>query len=150
MWKQLTGEPVAGKLHTGFGGRGRRSPFPTPIPSAIADVRRSALGWPFDDRDRPFKCSRVAQNTDALGTYNPTTPAAQALVEVYMAGADHIYSWTSRARPYSQMAIRVGPVTVRRECTHRSRSSMIELQREANGDEGRCPHQLPTNTSNIV
>jgi hypothetical protein len=25
MWKQLTGEPVAGKLHTGFGGRGRRS-----------------------------------------------------------------------------------------------------------------------------
>ena len=25
MRKQLTGEPVAGKLHTGFGGRGRRS-----------------------------------------------------------------------------------------------------------------------------
>ncbi len=29
MWKQLTGEPVAGKPHTGFGGRGRRAPFPT-------------------------------------------------------------------------------------------------------------------------
>jgi hypothetical protein len=37
MWKQLTGEPVAGKLHTGFGGRGRRSPFPTPIPSDKLD-----------------------------------------------------------------------------------------------------------------
>ena len=34
MWKQLTGEPVARKPHTGFGGRGRRSPFPTPIQSA--------------------------------------------------------------------------------------------------------------------
>jgi hypothetical protein len=31
MRKQLTGEPVAGELHTGFGGRGRRKPFPTPI-----------------------------------------------------------------------------------------------------------------------
>jgi len=31
MRKQLTGEPVAGELHTGFGGRGRRQPFPTPI-----------------------------------------------------------------------------------------------------------------------
>jgi hypothetical protein len=31
MRKQLTGEPVAGKPHTGFGGRGRREPFPTPI-----------------------------------------------------------------------------------------------------------------------
>ena len=37
MRKQLTGEPVAGKPHTGFGGRGRRSPFPTHIPSAEAD-----------------------------------------------------------------------------------------------------------------
>jgi hypothetical protein len=32
MRKQLTGEPVAGEPHTGFGGRGQRSPFPTPIP----------------------------------------------------------------------------------------------------------------------
>ena len=31
MRKQLTGEPVAGKPHTGFGGRGRRPSFPTPI-----------------------------------------------------------------------------------------------------------------------
>lgn len=31
MRKQLTGEPVAGELHTGFGGRGRRQPFPTPM-----------------------------------------------------------------------------------------------------------------------
>src|ERR1019366_1764098 len=31
MRKQLTGEPVAGELHTGFGGSGRRQPFPTPI-----------------------------------------------------------------------------------------------------------------------
>jgi PAS domain S-box-containing protein len=34
MRKQLTGEPVAGKLHTGFGGRGRPKSFPTPIDRA--------------------------------------------------------------------------------------------------------------------
>ena len=37
MRKQLTGEPVAGELHTGFGGRGRRQPFPTPILWQISD-----------------------------------------------------------------------------------------------------------------
>ena len=31
MRKQPTGEPVAGEPHTGFGGRGRGSPLPTPI-----------------------------------------------------------------------------------------------------------------------
>ena len=31
MWKQLTGEPVAGELHTGFGGRGWRPPSPTHV-----------------------------------------------------------------------------------------------------------------------
>jgi hypothetical protein len=31
MRKQPTGEPVAEKLHTGFGGRGRQSPSPPPI-----------------------------------------------------------------------------------------------------------------------
>jgi hypothetical protein len=36
MRKQLTGEPVAGKLHTGFGGRGRCKPFPTPIQGAMS------------------------------------------------------------------------------------------------------------------
>ena len=40
MRKQLTGEPVAGKPHTGFGGRGRQSPFPTPYPdNAICILR---------------------------------------------------------------------------------------------------------------
>jgi len=39
MRKQLTGEPVAGELHTGFGGRGRRQPFPTPIHWPIAPCR---------------------------------------------------------------------------------------------------------------
>jgi hypothetical protein len=29
--KQLTGEPVAGELHSGFGGRGWLAPFPTPM-----------------------------------------------------------------------------------------------------------------------
>lgn len=38
MRKQLTGEPVAGELHTGFGGRGRRKPFPTPILRLNADI----------------------------------------------------------------------------------------------------------------
>jgi len=38
MRKQPTGEPVAGKPHTGFGGRGWRKPFPTPILRPEADV----------------------------------------------------------------------------------------------------------------
>ena len=40
MRKQPTGEPVAGKPHTGFGGRGRRKPFPTPIQR---NIHRTAL-----------------------------------------------------------------------------------------------------------
>lgn len=39
MRKQLTGEPVAGELHTGFGGRGRQKPFPTPIPRPSGVIR---------------------------------------------------------------------------------------------------------------
>jgi hypothetical protein len=39
MWKQLTGEPVAGTLHSGFGGRGWLSPFPTPIHRPLVDLR---------------------------------------------------------------------------------------------------------------
>ena len=39
MRKQLTGEPVAGEPHTGFGGRGPRSPFPTPIALSIRPRR---------------------------------------------------------------------------------------------------------------
>ncbi|KDP84853.1 hypothetical protein CF70_017100 [Cupriavidus sp. SK-3] len=35
MCKQLTREPVAGKPHTGFGGRGRRSPFPSAFISSL-------------------------------------------------------------------------------------------------------------------
>jgi hypothetical protein len=38
MRKQLTGEPVAGKPHTGFGGRGRRAPFPTPIQGSLSSA----------------------------------------------------------------------------------------------------------------
>jgi len=41
MRKQLTGEPVAGELHTGFGGRGRRQPFPTPIQCRLYRYRYS-------------------------------------------------------------------------------------------------------------
>src|SRR5208283_6012659 len=44
MRKQLTGEAVAGELHTGFGGRGRRPPFPTPILWPIAPVRHQTIG----------------------------------------------------------------------------------------------------------
>jgi hypothetical protein len=39
MRKQLTGAPVAGKPHTGYAGRGRRSPFPTPIRRPLTDDR---------------------------------------------------------------------------------------------------------------
>src|SRR5208337_2629124 len=39
MRKQLTGEPVAGELHTGFGGRGRQQPFPTLSSGRLASVR---------------------------------------------------------------------------------------------------------------
>jgi hypothetical protein len=49
MRKQLTGEPVAGELHTGFGGRGRRQPFPTPIPWPNCD---SSQGY-WHDRKIP-------------------------------------------------------------------------------------------------
>ena len=41
MRKQLTGEPVAGKPHTGFGGRGRQSPFPTPYPDNTICILRA-------------------------------------------------------------------------------------------------------------
>jgi hypothetical protein len=34
MWKQLTGEPVAGKPHTGFGGEGTASVVSYPYPLA--------------------------------------------------------------------------------------------------------------------
>ena len=44
MRKQLTGEPVAGELHTGFGGRGRREPFPTHILRCTAEIHH-ALKW---------------------------------------------------------------------------------------------------------
>ena len=43
MRKQLTGEPVAGEPHTGFGGRRRRAPFPTPIHRPTAGVDDSPL-----------------------------------------------------------------------------------------------------------
>lgn len=43
MWKQLTGEPVAGKPHTGFGGRGRRSSFPTPIQQVFDGGKRAEV-----------------------------------------------------------------------------------------------------------
>ncbi|MGA2860982.1 MAG: hypothetical protein ABSF31_04270 [Steroidobacteraceae bacterium] len=47
MRKQLTGELVAGELHTGFGGRGRRQPFPPPIPLRAAhECRLRALRRP--------------------------------------------------------------------------------------------------------
>jgi hypothetical protein len=45
--KQLTGEPVAGKLLTGFGGRGRRQPFPTPIQRGL----RRAVDCQYDSLD---------------------------------------------------------------------------------------------------
>ncbi len=43
MRKQLTGEPVAGKLHIGFGGRGRCMPFPTPILGSRTDISAEHL-----------------------------------------------------------------------------------------------------------
>src|SRR4051794_4380036 len=42
MRKQLTGEPVAGEPHTGFGGRGERQLFPTPI---IGTVHNHLASW---------------------------------------------------------------------------------------------------------
>ena len=48
MWKQLTGEPVAGELHSGFGGRGRRLPFPTPIHGLGNEIVDLLDGNPVD------------------------------------------------------------------------------------------------------
>src|SRR6266404_3047847 len=57
MRKQLTGEPVAGELHTGFGGRGRRQPFPTPI------QRRLSL----ERHRRRTVATRIAEALDVGG-----------------------------------------------------------------------------------
>ena len=47
MRKQLTGEPVAGELHSGFGGRGRRAPFPTPISVTYTSANGAVLAPPI-------------------------------------------------------------------------------------------------------
>ena len=47
MRKQLTGEPVAGELHTGFGGRGRQKPFPTPIQLRSCESSHDRKNWLF-------------------------------------------------------------------------------------------------------
>ena len=41
--KQLTGEPVAGELPSGFGWRGRRAPFPTPIRHQLSPLSIEAV-----------------------------------------------------------------------------------------------------------
>jgi len=61
MRKQLTGEPVAGELHTGFGGRGRRQPFPTPILGHIwvTRLRLEKSGSATDFPHSPINLSTV-------------------------------------------------------------------------------------------
>ena len=54
MRKQLTGEPVAGEPHSGFGGRGRRAPFPTPIQGRQLDRRPIQSSDRFQIRYPPF------------------------------------------------------------------------------------------------
>ena len=65
MRKQLTGEPVAGELHSGFGGRGRRAPFPTPIQPFIVDttVQAKAIAHPTDSRLLEIARHKVASST---------------------------------------------------------------------------------------
>ena len=74
MRKQLTGEPVAGKPHTGFGGRGRRSPFPTPILRPLGDVRQQSsadvrmTAPPLAAATRTFCESAERYRSNARGT----------------------------------------------------------------------------------
>ena len=81
MRKQLTGEPVAGELHSGFGGRGRRAPFPTPIqPFAQPDaLRRANFGFHFIPiQNWPAAKCRLAQT---LGPANTKTLANRAALQ---------------------------------------------------------------------
>src|SRR5258708_6013775 len=97
MWKQLTGEPVAGKLHSGFGGRGRRSPFPTPIPTPYC--RR---------RTRPVPMAAKADDaTHAIGGRMAVDGAKQSHEwlkvgrEESLFLADHCLSAIGGTRPVS-------------------------------------------------
>jgi len=107
MRKQLTGEPVAGELHTGFGGRGRRQPFPTPIQqsdrvrsrwspdsqSAMHFVRGSSLA--LDRMKETFTapqfttfCSpqSIARNIGSV-SHGEEAPLEQSIIEVERTGS---------------------------------------------------------------
>ena len=61
--KQLTGAPVAGELHSGCGGRGRRAPFPTPIPRGSRRVCHRPL------RGDEFRAADVADGSEAASRF---------------------------------------------------------------------------------
>src|ERR1039457_6162244 len=73
MRKQLTGEPVAGDLHTGFGGRGRRQPFPTPIRGLKAAANAHQI---FTGGDWTCLNSYPSDTGTATGMTAPTQPFA--------------------------------------------------------------------------
>jgi hypothetical protein len=87
MRKQLTGEPVAGKLHTGFGGRGRVKPFPTPIQRNV-DGKSRLIHPAVDDTSfaekpcKPHTARLFDSYTVVLYRYKffmkPGTPALQS------------------------------------------------------------------------
>jgi membrane fusion protein, adhesin transport system len=58
MRKQLTGEPVAGKPHSGFGGRGWRAPFPTPIDASDDGLGNFRIMVVPDETDVPWPSER--------------------------------------------------------------------------------------------
>src|SRR5208337_4096819 len=69
MRKLLTGEPVAGKLHTGFGGRGRRQPFPTPVAPLECDVLQLATTLDLQHY-RLSSSHRLKQRPDLLNGFD--------------------------------------------------------------------------------
>ena len=74
MRKQLTGEPVAGEPHSGFGGRGRRPPSPTSIQRDIdpKDFGNSLMSLSFSLKINVVAGSRLTSVlTLIFGCFRP-------------------------------------------------------------------------------
>ena len=114
MWKQLTGEPVAGELHSGFGGRGRLLPFPTPIRWPVNDGQPKSSSRPLaavGGFQLSGSCAAEAavQPLAALATSHPSLIRAQTWHSQVDHAAKAIVARPSA--PPRRMVALVGPVS---------------------------------------